>query len=71
MSDNTPYFVVWCRKTYGNIKKYEEDWDCFYKYEDAVEKYERLSTKEGITNLKITHVVKEQETGVNPQEYYV
>jgi hypothetical protein len=21
--------------------------------------------------LKITHVVKEQETGVNPQEYYV
>jgi|13_taG_2_1085334.scaffolds.fasta_scaffold312169_1 hypothetical protein len=70
MSD-TPYYVVWCRKTYGNIQKYEEDWDCFYKYEDAVEKYERLSTNKDVDNLKITHVVKEKEIGVNPQEYYV
>jgi hypothetical protein len=65
----TPYVVVWCTEINSYVK-YEETWDCFYNYEDAVKKYERLNTREGITNLKLTHVVKEPEIGVNPQEYY-
>ena len=65
----TPYFVVWCRKV-QSYKKFEMDQDCFFNYEDAKEKYDKLYNN-SLANLKITKVVEEKEVGVERQEYYI
>ena len=65
----TPYFVVWCRKV-ESYKKFEMDQDCFFNYEDAKEKYDKLYNNSTVENLKLTKVIEEKETGVIPQQYY-
>jgi len=46
------------------------DQDCFFNYEDAKEKYDKLYDNSTVENLKLTKVIEEKETGVVPQEYY-
>lgn len=46
------------------------DQDCFFNYEDAKEKYDKLYSNSTVENLKLTKVIEEKETGVIPQEYY-
>ena len=65
----TPYFVVWCYEE-NSYKKFQEKWDCFYNYEDAKKKYDKLYNN-SLANLKITKVVEEKEVGVERQEYYI
>ena len=68
-TEPTPYFVVWCRKASG-YKKFEMDQDCFFNYEDAKEKYDKLYNNSTVENLKLTKVIEEKDQGVIPQEYY-
>ena len=65
----TPYFVVWCNEE-NSYKKFQENWDCFYNYEDAKEKYDKLYNT-SLANLKLTKVIEEKEVGVEQQEYYI
>ena len=65
----TMYFVVWCNEV-NSYKKFEEMWDCFYNYEDAKQKYNFLSNRPNVENLKLTEVIEEENLGVIQQEYY-
>ena len=66
----TPYFVVWCIEEKNSYKKFQEKWDCFYNYEDAKKKYDKLYNN-SLANLKLTKVIEEKEVGVEQQEYYI
>jgi hypothetical protein len=65
----TPYFVVWCNEV-NSYKKFRQNWDCFYNYEDAKKKYDKLYDK-SVENLKLTKVIEEKEIGVQQQKYYI
>ena len=65
-----PYYVVWCRKLEDSWRKFEMTNDCFFNYEDAKEKYDKLYNNSDVENLKIAKVIEEKETGVIRQQYY-
>ena len=65
-----PYYVVWCRKLEDSWRKFEMTNDCFFNYEDAKEKYDKLYNNSDVENLKIAKVIEEKEPGVIRQQYY-